>query len=182
MVGGGWGLKRWLPKPFPPSPVGRIMPWIGRIDISHHVAGAAGDAKCLPRSCEVSANNPPRVTCGAGWENAISSYTLQLMVISRNLFYKSGVQKTFFYLTSMSKSASLFSMSCEKWISCLYSGVFIYKQGGRLFGLSWRRFILQATSLQRTVNIKNKASHNSTRGTVSFMFFSRWKVLLHSVR
>jgi hypothetical protein len=38
----GGGAARWLPKPFPPSPVGGIMPGIGRIAISHHVAGAAG--------------------------------------------------------------------------------------------------------------------------------------------
>jgi hypothetical protein len=52
---GGGGAARWLPKPFPPSPVGGIMPGTGRIAISLHVAGAAGDAKCPPRSREVSA-------------------------------------------------------------------------------------------------------------------------------
>ncbi len=58
----------------------------------------------------------------------------------------------------------------------------LYISRGRgLFGLSQRRFILQATSLQRTVNIKNKADHNSTLGTVSSLLFSRWKVLLHTV-
>ncbi len=36
-------------------------------------------------------------------------------------------------------------------------------------------YILQATSLQKAVNIKNKAGHNSTRGTVSSLFFSHWK-------
>ncbi len=72
-------------------------------------------------------------------------------------------------------------MSCEERISCLYSGASLYKLGGRgIFDLIQRRFILQ-TSLQRTVNNKNKAGHNSTRGTVSSLLFSRWKVLLHTV-
>ncbi len=47
--------------------------------------------------------------------------------------------------------------------------------------LSLQCYILQATSLQKAVHIKNKASHNSTCGTVSSLFFSCWKVLLHTV-
>ncbi len=47
--------------------------------------------------------------------------------------------------------------------------------------LSRLHYILQATSLQKAVKIKNKAGHNSTRGTVSSLLFSRWKVLLHTV-
>jgi hypothetical protein len=46
-------------------------------------------------------------------------------------------------------------------------------RGWGLFGLSQCRFILQATSLLRTVNIKNKAGHNSAQGTVSSLLFSR---------
>ncbi len=42
-------------------------------------------------------------------------------------------------------------------------------------------YILQATSLQKAVNINNKAGHNSTRGTVSSLLFSCWQVLLHTV-
>jgi hypothetical protein len=40
-----WGAARWLPKPCPPPSVGGITPKIGGIAVSHHVAGAAGDAK-----------------------------------------------------------------------------------------------------------------------------------------
>jgi hypothetical protein len=36
-------------------------------------------------------------------------------------------------------------------------------------------YILQATSLQKAVNIKNKAGHNSTRGTVGSLLSSRRK-------
>jgi hypothetical protein len=38
--------KIWLPKPCPPPQVGGIVPKFRGIAISHHVAGAAGDAKC----------------------------------------------------------------------------------------------------------------------------------------
>ncbi len=85
------------------------------------------------------------------------------------------------YLTSMSKSAYLLSMSCEKRISCLYSVHAYISEPERLFFLSQRHYILQATSLQKTVNLKNKAGQNSTCGTVSSLFFSHWKVLLHSL-
>jgi hypothetical protein len=50
---------------------------------------------------------------------------------------------------------------------------FVYKQGGRLLFLRGLLYILQATSLQRAVNNKNIAGHNSTHGTVSSLFFSR---------
>ncbi len=94
-----------------------------------------------------------------------------LILFNYWLFQKVRGAKTFFYLTAMSKSAYLFSTSCEKQISCLNSVRVLYKQGGRLLGLSRRRFILQATSLQRTVNIENKAGYNSTHGKVSSLFF-----------
>jgi hypothetical protein len=47
--------------------------------------------------------------------------------------------------------------------------------------LNQLHYILQATSLQKAVNIKNKAGHKSTRGTESSLLFSRRKVLLHTV-
>jgi hypothetical protein len=67
----------------------------------------------------------------------------------------------------MSKSACLFSTSCEKRISCLlYIVARLYISRGRgIFGLSRHHFILQTTCLKRSVNNKNKACHNSTRGT-----------------
>jgi hypothetical protein len=54
-------------------------------------------------------------------------------------------------------------------------------RGRGIFGLCRLRFILQTTSLQRTVNNKNNTGHSSTCVTVSSLLFSRWKVLLHTV-
>jgi|LakMenE18May11ns_1017448.scaffolds.fasta_scaffold9264280_1 hypothetical protein len=93
------------------------------------------------------------------------------MVISRNLFYKTGVQKpSSTFLQSQSLPTSFLRAVRSEYPAYIVFA-FIYKQGGRLFFLSRRRYILQATSLQRTVNNKNKACHNSTRGTVSSLFF-----------
>ncbi len=47
--------------------------------------------------------------------------------------------------------------------------------------LSLLHYILQATSLQKVVNNKNRAGHSSTRGTVSSLLFFPLKVLLHTV-
>jgi hypothetical protein len=44
----------------------------------------------LSAKCAQVPAKEPRDQCGAGGENVISSFTLQLMVISRNLFYNTG--------------------------------------------------------------------------------------------
>ncbi len=52
-------------------------------------------AKCMPMVHQVSAKCAPRESLdqwGAGWEDAISPHLLQLMVITRNLFHKLGVE------------------------------------------------------------------------------------------
>jgi hypothetical protein len=63
-------------------------------------------------------------------ESAISSYTLQLMAISRNLFHKSGVQKpssTLLQCQSLPNS-SLRAVRSE--YPAYIVVAFIYKQGG----------------------------------------------------
>jgi hypothetical protein len=86
-------------------------------------------ANCPRGACQ-SSTKESRDQCGAGWENAISSYTLQLMVISRNLFYKSGVQKpssTLLQCQSLPTS-SLGAVRSE--YPAYIVVAFIYKQGG----------------------------------------------------
>ena len=88
---------------------------------------SAGDTKC-PRV----AREGPRVTrgvpakeshdqCGGGGrKHDFFKYFSINGYFKKPILQERGA-KTFFYLTSMSKSAFLFSMSCEKQISCLYS-------------------------------------------------------------
>ncbi len=178
-VGVGGQLDSY-PSHAPLPQVGGIPPKIGGSAISPHVTPRTheGPAKCLRVARQ-----------GVMWPvwwgvkksdffkySSINSYLKKLILQERGA-------NACPYLTLMSKSAYLLSMSCEKRISCilLYS-VRAYKmERGRLFFLRRHRYILQATSLQKTVNIKNKAGHNSTHGTVSSLLFSRWKVLLHTV-
>ncbi len=67
------------------------------------------------------------------------------------LHQKEGLLQEEENLTAMSKSAYLFSASCEKWISCLSSGAFIYKQGE---GAIWSK----SASLHSTGNISAEDS------------------------
>ncbi len=128
-----------------------------------------------PRSVRQVHVKESRDQCGAGWENVISSNTLQLMVSSRNLFYKTGVQKPSSTLLQCQSLPTSFLRAVRSEYPADIVLAFICKWGGggRLFVFSWCCYILQATSL--IVNNKNKASHNNTCGTVS------WKVLLHTV-
>ncbi len=87
-----------------------------------------------PVKCPRSARQRPAKESsnqrGAGRENAISSYTLQLMSISRNLFYKSGVQKpssTLLQCQSLPTS-SLRAVRSEYPADIVV--MFIYRQGG----------------------------------------------------
>ncbi len=180
---GGGGAARWLPKPCPLPQVGGITCKIGGSAVSHHMT-------CLrvtpsvrewpskgPRvTCEVSASGPPRshVTSavgGGGRKRDFFKYSLINGYLKKPVLQERSANICP-YLISMSKSAYLLSMSCEKRISCLYSVGAYINAPERLFFLSRRHYILQATSLQKTVNIKNKAGQNSTRGTVSSLFFS----------
>jgi hypothetical protein len=108
-------------------------------------------AKCPRGACQ-SSTKESRDQCGAGWENAISSYTLQLMVISRNLFHKLGVENLL-QPYSMSKSAYLFSASCESEYHAYIDVAFIYKQGGEAIRS-------QSVSLHSTGNISAEDSEH----------------------
>ncbi len=165
--GGGGGAARWLPKPCPLPQLAEFSPksaelpttWLGLRE--------------TPSVRQWSAKCPPSARQGVTWP-------VWCGVRKRN-FFKYSVQKpssTLLQCQSLPTS-SLRAVRSEYLAYIVVA--FIYKQGGRLFFLSRRRYILQATSLQRTVNNKNKACHNSTCGTVSSLFFSRWKVLLHTV-
>jgi hypothetical protein len=164
----------------PPSQLVELSPKSAELP-SHHVEGAAGEAKCPRTVRQVPAKCQPSVrqACGqpvwCGVRNAISSYTLYSSI---NGYFK----KPFSQLRGGKPSSTL--LQCQslptsslRAVRSEYPAhivvVFIYKLGGKLFGLSRCRFILQATSLQRTGNIKNKAGHKNTHGTVSSLFFSR---------
>ena len=94
----GGSAARWLPKPCPLPKVGGIAPKISSSAISHHMNGlrVTPSVREWPaKGREWLAEYPPRshmTSVVGGEENTISLNTFQLMVISRNLFYKKGVQ------------------------------------------------------------------------------------------
>ncbi len=76
----------------------------------------------------------------------------------------------------------LFSTSCEEGKCVLYSENRSTKDAPkRAVVLSRLHYILQATSLQRTVYTKNKAGHNSTRGSKLFVVFPAETTAAHSL-
>jgi hypothetical protein len=86
---GGGGAARWLPKLAKFFPQNRRVCHLSPRDWSAIVAND------LQVTREVSTSGPPGVTWPVWWGgggDAISSNTLQLMVISRNFFYKIEVQ------------------------------------------------------------------------------------------
>jgi hypothetical protein len=123
----GGEAARWLPKPCTPPPSWRNYPqnrWICRLSPR---GWAAGDAKG-PRMARKWPEKCPRVVRqGVTWPVWWGVRKRDFFIYSSiNGYFKKPIlqgrgAKTFFYLTSMSKSAYFFSTSCEKRISCLYS-------------------------------------------------------------
>jgi hypothetical protein len=82
---------------------------------------------------------------GGGGKNMISSNTLPIMVISRNLFYKIEVQSLPLPYFNV-KVCYLLTTSCEKRISCIYSVSRLYKPAKEAI-------LTQSASLHSTGNI-----------------------------
>jgi hypothetical protein len=167
-------------KAVPPSPRWRnYPPKSGKLPFltTWRVCGWRQVSTNGPRGVRKVSAKESHDQCCVGWENVISSNALQSMVISRNLFYKTGVQNPSFTLLQCQILPSTSLRAVRSEYSAYYIVVaFIYRRF-----LIRLRYILQATSLQRIVNTKNKEGNKSTRWTVSSLFFSRWKVLLHTV-
>ncbi len=167
----GGGQQDGYPSHAPLPPVGRILPKIGGIAISHHVTGL----RVTPSVREWSAKCPRVVLQGVTWP-------VWRGVRKRDFFIYSSIKGYFkkpFYKTGVRKPSSTL-LQCQSLPTSFLRAVrseypanivFALSRGGRLFFLSRLRYILQATSLQKAVNNKNKAGHNSTRGTVSSLLF-----------
>ncbi len=184
----GGGQQDGYPSHSPPPQEAELSPnsaEFGRLTSSHYLA-------VVPEN----ANRPPSVRQGK-WEDANGppsvgqqSHVTSVVTVRERHFdaYSSinGYIKKPFSQTRGGKPSSTL-LQCQSLptsflrdVRSEYPALYISRVKG-LFSLSRRCFIRQATSLQRTVNIKNKAGYNSTRGTVSSLLFSRWKVLLHTV-
>ncbi len=134
---GGGGQQVGYPSRARLPPVGGITPLIGLPFLTTWLG-------CRWR--QVSASGPPSVRewsaeesrdqCGGGWENAISSFTLQLMVISRNLFHKTRVQKPSSTLLQCQSLPTYFLRAVRSNYPAYIVFAFIYKQGGGGYSFS----------------------------------------------
>jgi hypothetical protein len=187
------GAARWRPNQSPPSPRGGIDPKIGRF-VRNHQSPPCGRG---PWRCQESArrcNRPqedaksrkkaPRgvmwpVFCGVR-EGQFPAYSSINGYNKKPSSQVRGGKPSSTLLQCQSLPTSFPRAVRSKYSENIVARLYI-SRGRGILGLSRHRFILQATSLQRTVVYKNKGGHNSTCGTASSLLFSRWKVLLHTV-
>ncbi len=143
----------------PPFPSWRNCPKISGIAISHHVAGAAGDAKCLPMARQVSEKCPPTVCQGVTWPVWSRVRKRHFFIYSSiNGFYKSGVKKpstTFLQCQSLLTS-SLRAVRSEYPAYIMFP--FIYKRGGG--GGGGEAICSQSASVHSTGNISAEDSEH----------------------
>jgi hypothetical protein len=188
--GGGWGQQNGNPS-HPPSPRGGIVPKIGGFCMTHQFESRGRgpwrrhqSAKWAPRGCKKTLTVGAEgvtwpVWCGVKGrhfpvQSSIKGY------IKKTFSQNRGGKPSSTLLQCQSLPTSFPRAVRSEYPAYIVAHLYI-SRGRGLFGLSWHRFILQATSLQRTVNIKNKAGQSSTCGTVRSLLFSPWKVLLHTV-
>jgi hypothetical protein len=125
--------KEGLPEPSPPPQLAELSPRSAELPslttwqwlrVMPSVRQRSAKRLRVTQSVRQVCAKESRDQYGVGWKNVSSSSIPQLKVISRNFFHKSGVENLL-YLTAISKSAYIFSTSCEKRTPCLY-GVRVY--------------------------------------------------------
>ncbi len=165
----------------PPPPRCRIVP--SGVTSPHYVWEVSEDANRAPRSTTGSQVDAKEVTwpvgCGVRGRH-LPAYSFINGCIKKPFSQIRGGKPSSTLVQWQSLPTSFLRAVRSEYPAYIVAHPYISWGEGK-FGLSRYRFLLQTTSLQRTVNNKNKAGHNSTRGTVSSLLISLWKVLLHTV-